>query len=208
MSAQTWYVLYISAFSLSAALLITGVILFFKLNIPVIIGDLSGRTARKQIRMIRDSNAVENTSKQIPGIYNSTHRLGTAKGTTGKFEAQSGKETRGKTGDTRARSRYLGRSSDLSIVTAELNNKTELLNPDSLPENDGRTVCLTETSTESQGLTPFPNNKSAQNESNLSPATTLLSPEFEENQMTTVLKEHKFHIMKSIIVIHCNEVIE
>lgn len=208
MSAHTWFIIYISAFSISAVLFITAVILFIKLNIPVIIGDLSGRTAQKQIRMIRDSNAAENSQKQIPGIYNSTHRLGTGKSPSVKFEGQAGRNTKGSTGDISARRQHTGDFSDrrTGIVTEELGNKTELLNPDHSADVPQGTVALSETSANYQGSCDFPDGTSEEGFGSTA-ETTLLSPE-QDKQQERRSTSQEFHVITSIIVIHCNEVIE
>lgn len=57
MSASTWYFIAIVGFSLSGAALIAAVILFIRLNIPAIIGDLTGRTVAREIKALRDMNA-------------------------------------------------------------------------------------------------------------------------------------------------------
>lgn len=57
MSASTWYLIAIVGFSLSGAALIAAVILFIRLNIPAIIGDLTGRTVAREIKALRDMNA-------------------------------------------------------------------------------------------------------------------------------------------------------
>ncbi|CEG28511.1 hypothetical protein [Bacillus sp. B-jedd] len=62
MEASTWTIVSIVSYSLAGLLFIFAIIMFFKLNIPAIIGDLTGKTAARQIREIREQNA--NTGKK------------------------------------------------------------------------------------------------------------------------------------------------
>ena len=56
MSAETWLIIGIVGFSLAGAAFLVAVILFFKLKIPAVIGDLSGRTVAREVKAIRESN--------------------------------------------------------------------------------------------------------------------------------------------------------
>lgn len=57
--ADTYNLISIVAFVLSAVFLIISIVLFFKLNIRKVVGDLSGRNVRKSIEMMK-----KNTQKQ------------------------------------------------------------------------------------------------------------------------------------------------
>ena len=61
MTASTWLVIAIILFTLAGALFAAAVIMFFVMNIPSIIGDLSGRTLAKGIQNIRSENAYANS---------------------------------------------------------------------------------------------------------------------------------------------------
>ena len=61
MTASTWLIIAIILFTLAGALFIAAVIMFFVMNIPGIIGDLSGRTLAKGIQNIRSANAYANS---------------------------------------------------------------------------------------------------------------------------------------------------
>ncbi|MEH7436896.1 hypothetical protein V7182_05325 [Neobacillus drentensis] len=54
MDTITWQIISIVGYSLAGALLITAIVLFFKMKIPAIIGELTGRTAARQIQEIRE----------------------------------------------------------------------------------------------------------------------------------------------------------
>ena len=58
MSAGTWLVIAIVGFVLAAVGLVASVVLFFRLNILSVIGDLSGRTVAREIKAIREANAA------------------------------------------------------------------------------------------------------------------------------------------------------
>jgi len=60
----------IAAFSLSGLLFIASVILFIKFRIPDIAGDLSGKTAKKQIQVIRNQNAEKGEHRYRPDAAN------------------------------------------------------------------------------------------------------------------------------------------
>ena len=68
MSATTWFIIAIVGFSLSGIFLIAAVILFIKLNIPAVIGDLSGNTVARQIKAIREANEASGQK-----IHRSSH---------------------------------------------------------------------------------------------------------------------------------------
>ena len=65
MSATTWFIIAIVGFSLSGIFLIAAVILFIKLNIPAVIGDLSGKTVARQIKAIREANEAIHRSSHV-----------------------------------------------------------------------------------------------------------------------------------------------
>ena len=58
MSATTWFVIGVVGFSLAAVLFVISLFLFIKLNVPAVIGDLTGRTVAREIKAMRDANAA------------------------------------------------------------------------------------------------------------------------------------------------------
>lgn len=58
------------AYLLGGAFLILGIVLFFVLNIPKLLGDVSGRTARKTIEKIRQQNAEVGERSYRPSPVN------------------------------------------------------------------------------------------------------------------------------------------
>lgn len=116
MAANTWFIISIVGYSLAVVLLIVAIILFYKMNILAIIGDLSGKTAARQIQEIREQNAKSGQKRYKPNAFNvqrgsltepvssvssQSSRLGN-KGETGQTVASVSKRLfgRGETGQT------------------------------------------------------------------------------------------------------------
>lgn len=57
MSATTWFIIAIVGFSLSGIALVAAVFMLIKMNIPAVIGDLTGKTVAREIQAMRDTNA-------------------------------------------------------------------------------------------------------------------------------------------------------
>lgn len=70
MDATTWHTISIVAYSLAGVLLAAAIFLYFKLNIPAIIGDLTGRTAARQIQEIREQNQLTGHKLHQPNLFN------------------------------------------------------------------------------------------------------------------------------------------
>ena len=70
MDASTWYLISIVGYSLAGVLLIVVVLMFFKMNIPAIIGDLNGKTAARQIQEIREKNKLTGNKQHRPSTFN------------------------------------------------------------------------------------------------------------------------------------------
>lgn len=70
MGATAWQIISIVGYSLAAVLFIVAVVLFFKMNILAIIGDLSGRTAARQIEEIRERNKMTGSKRHQPDAFN------------------------------------------------------------------------------------------------------------------------------------------
>ncbi len=73
MSAKAWLIVAIVGFSLSGAALIGAAVLFFKLNIPGVIGDLTGKTVAREIKAIRDANASSESKAQKKPVSGAGH---------------------------------------------------------------------------------------------------------------------------------------
>ena len=58
MSATTWLIIAIVGFSLSGIALVVAIFMFIKMDIPAVIGDLTGKTVAREIQARRDANAA------------------------------------------------------------------------------------------------------------------------------------------------------
>lgn len=79
MSAEVLQMISIIAYVLAGILGITAVILFFKLNVRAIIDDLSGKTAERQIRELRETNHRSEISRNGRKHYEPSTENVTAK---------------------------------------------------------------------------------------------------------------------------------
>ncbi len=70
MSATAWLIIAIVGFSLSGIAFVAAIILFIKMNIPAIIGDLTGKTVAREIKALRDSNASSGDKRFRPSAVN------------------------------------------------------------------------------------------------------------------------------------------
>ena len=70
MDATAWLVISIVGYSLAGILFIISVFMFFKMNIMAIIGDLTGKTAEKQIQLMREQNAKTGDKRHKPSVFN------------------------------------------------------------------------------------------------------------------------------------------
>lgn len=57
MSAFMWTIIGIVGFVLAAILLVVAVVLFIRWRIPAVVGDLSGQTAKRQVKKMRQASA-------------------------------------------------------------------------------------------------------------------------------------------------------
>lgn len=61
MSADNWFAVAIVGFILAGIALLAVIFIFFKMRIPAVIGDLTGRTIAREIRAIREKNNAVDT---------------------------------------------------------------------------------------------------------------------------------------------------
>lgn len=55
MNESFWYVVELVGFILAGAMLVLNIILFIRLHIPLLVGELSGKRYKKEVKQIRDS---------------------------------------------------------------------------------------------------------------------------------------------------------
>lgn len=70
MSATTWLIIAIIGFSLAGIALIIAVFMFIKMNIAVVIGDLSGKTVAREIKAMREFNKSKGDRSFRPSKIN------------------------------------------------------------------------------------------------------------------------------------------
>jgi hypothetical protein len=70
MDANGWLIVSIVGYSLAGILLVFAAILFIKMNILAIIGDLTGKTAARQIQEIREQNSKTGEKRFRPSAFN------------------------------------------------------------------------------------------------------------------------------------------
>lgn len=79
MNAEILQMISIVAFALAGILAVTATILFFRLNVRGIMDDLSGRTAERQIRELREQNRKPETNPGRKILYRTPKEKSTEK---------------------------------------------------------------------------------------------------------------------------------
>jgi len=213
MDANIWQVISIIGFSLSGVAFVITIFIYKKFNIPSVMGDLSGRTAAKQIKAIREQNISTGDKQHRSNAFNIERGPLT--------EPQKGKSSR--IGNSKELLK-VNKSKELAVVHIEepkenrlLSNATELLSestellsepPELLSESTGLLSESTGLLSESTGLL---------NESiGLLSESTGLSNESIElfnkssesfNESSGVIENGEFQIEKDIVAIHTNVII-
>lgn len=70
MSATAWLIIAIVGFSLSGIALAISIILFIKMDVLAIIGDLTGKTVAREIKAMRETNAASGDKRFRPSAVN------------------------------------------------------------------------------------------------------------------------------------------
>ncbi|MCM3763624.1 hypothetical protein [Neobacillus niacini] len=200
MDAATWLKISIIGYSLAGVLFVVAIIMFFKMNILAIIGDLSGKTAARKIKEIREHNKGADNKRLQPKAFRldrESKRLGRTAGLakmdrtgglTGKFRKTNSKVEETQLIAAEALSTELlpkgGNDSTVLLGNHEASQSTALLSEGHAPE---ATVLLSEeTEILSYGTT-------------ILAATALLENEAEPAFV--------FKVEKDIEIVHTNEVI-
>ena len=171
------YIFYVGA-TLAVILLIISVILFFVLNIPSVIGDLTGATARKAIEDIRNQN--ENSGEKI-------------------YRSSLVNKERGKLTDKISPSGNLIKNPTGGIWGAMA---TEKISTQKLSETTGNETTILD----SNETTVLSNNETTVLNSNFG-ETTLLDSTAIANETTLLSQSMIFEIEYDITFIHTDEVI-
>lgn len=225
MSANTWMIIAIIGFSLSGIALIAAVIMFIRLNIPAIIGDLTGRTVAREIKAMRDTNASSGDKRFRPSAVNLERGTLTEKvagntannmalahaskrldKTSGNLSEKSSKKKSGTVGLSdvvQGKSERVG-SEPTDMLNSD-GNATEVLSTESTEVlSDNATEVLSDNATEV--LDTNATEVLSDGTEVLSNETTVLSPT--EQLKTGASKPVAFKIKHDEIVTHSDEVIE
>lgn len=225
MSANTWLIIAIIGFSLSGIALIAAVIMFIRLNIPAIIGDLTGRTVAREIKAMRDTNASSGDKRFRPSAVNLERGTLTEKvagktannmalahaskrldKTSGNLSEKGSKRKSGTVGLSDAVQGKSGRvGSEPTDMLNSDSNATEVLSTESTEVlSDNATEVLSDNATEV--LDTNTTEVLSDGTEVLSNETTVLSPT--EQLKTDASKPIAFKIKHDEVVTHSDEVIE
>jgi len=207
-SAQTWQTLSIVFFSVGGILFLVAVFTFFRFDVLAAIGELSGRTAAKQIKKLaHTSPSISGGGSASPITYSfKSQRLGV----TAKISNQRPGVAALKAADTSS----VNSTNPYAAGSFVASNETELLGVNSDHSNVTTLLSADPAITE---------NNIVKSESVFGPAdmTTLLSPEeVDTSNMTTILSQNEsftgdnqvtssaFRITRSILEVHTQERIQ
>ena len=223
MSATTWLIIAIVGFSLAGIAFIVAIFMFIKMNIPAIIGDLSGKTVAREIKAMREANVLSGDKRFRPSKVNLERGTLTEKVDQKALDAETLKKAHAskrldrttgelsenlvskKGGTVGLGAGHVDESQFGGTPTEALSSATEVLSDNATEVlSDNYTEVLSPNVTEvlSDGATEIL--KSSDTEV-LSGGTTVLSQteELEKTDVTPV----SFTIIESKIVIHSDEVI-
>ena len=201
MSATTWLIIAIVGFSLAGVALIVTTVMFFKMNVPAIIGDLSGKTIAREVKAMRatyaaqakkssvaprqssDSSEPAQDEKMSTEDIKAAHASKRLDHTTGGLAEKKKVEVPVETEDTSSKERTETLSKNATEVLSE--DATDVL-------TDNATEVLTENATEIL-------------EENAVEGTCVLS---EDTMVEEEIKEVSFRIVYDEVLIHTDEVIQ
>lgn len=173
MSATAWFIIAIVGFSLSGIALVVAIFMFIKMNIPAIIGDLTGKTVAREIKAMRDANILSGDKRFRPSKVNLERGTLTERVDQPSLDAQAIKKAHA--------------SKRLDKTTGQLS--------DNLSKKKGGTVEL------SEGINESSNVGSSPTESLSSTATEVLSDnnvtEILSSNATEILDKNATEILKS-----------
>ncbi len=129
MSYDIYRYIFIGAAIMCGVMLVVSIILFIVLKIPKVIGDLSGATARKAIRNIREQNEASGDKSHKASGYNEARgRLTDKISPSGKVVQRQGMQNYGGHGTSKIATQYLATEagSDETSVLSGVNETTVL----------------------------------------------------------------------------------
>ena len=226
MSATAWLIIAIVGFSLAGIALIVAVFMFIKMNIPSVIGDLTGKTVAREIKAMREFNNSKGDRRFRPSKVNLERGTLTEKVDTSiddkkaMAEAHSSKRLdRTETKENKKNSKSQKSNGTIGLNDFEM-NPTDVLNEGSTPTevlSDNSTEVLESNATEvlSENQTEVLNtdNTEALSENTnelFDDSTTVLSEGTTVLENTEELGNNKpvsFKIIKDNVITHSDEVI-
>ena len=199
MSYEIYKYIFIGAAIICGILLVVAIALFFALKIPKVIGDLTGSTAKKAIKDIREQNEKSgDKGHQISGFNKERGRLTDKISPSGNIIQQPSSNFAG-IQTTKISTQQLAEDPNTTVFSAEttmLSSETTVLgNPINMPVNE--TTVLSQTTVETIALN---------NDLN---ATVILDQagSNETTILSAVLLDPYFAIEYDITFIHTNEII-
>lgn len=220
MSTNAWLIIAIIGFSLAGIALIAAIFMFIKMNIPSVIGDLSGKTVAREIKAMREFNDAHGDRRFRPSKVNLERGALTEKVNIPQYdnkvmaEAHASKRLdKIKSSELSAKNTYNNAGGTVGLNDFEINT-TDVLDEGNEPTemlSDGATEVLNENVTEllSENATEVLSENATEvlsNETTVLNGTTVLSQTEDLAEVSEAVPV-AFKITKSEIVIHTDEVV-
>ncbi|WML54917.1 hypothetical protein RCG17_10115 [Neobacillus sp. PS3-12] len=212
MDATVWRMISLIGYFLAGVFFVAAIILFFKMNIRTIIGDLTGKTAARQIQEIRERNLMTGHQRYKPAAFQ------LERGTWGTGGNRTGRKV-GKTAQALA---HASKRLDLKAKTDETSKpmKERIVDLSSI---EPTTILFSEASDQASVTEVLPllneqtevllDRTEAQEDAIVVDGTEVL-PQKTVLYLTEELDEHErviptvdFKIVKDIKIVHTNEMI-
>jgi hypothetical protein len=211
MDATVWRMISIIGYFLAGVFFVAAIILFFKMNIRAIIGDLTGKTAARQIQEIRERNLMTGHQRYKPAAFQ------LERGTWGT----TGNRTGRKVGKTAQAIAHASKRLDLKAKTDETSKpmKERIVDLSSI---EPTTILFSEASDQASATEVLPllneqtevllDRTEAQEDAivvgtEVLPQKTVLYPTEELEEQEKVIPTVDFKVVKDIKIVHTNEMI-
>lgn len=187
MTYEMFRYLFIIAGSLSAVMLVVSFFLFMKFNIPKVVGEMSGATARKAISSIRNQNELTGDKAYKPSPVN------TERGKLTDKISQSGKikqnilSTGVNVGTEKIGTQELDCASETTMISQSMNDNNTI-GETQLTSNETQLIYQTQVTNEIQLI----------NQTQVTNETTVLD-------QSQVIENYKFEVEFDITFIHTKE---
>jgi hypothetical protein len=216
MDATVWRMISIIGYFLACVFLVAAIILFFKMNIRTIIGDLTGKTAARQIQEIRERNLMTGNQRYKPAAFQlergtwgiTGNRTGRKVGKTAQALAHASKrlDLKAKTGETskpmKERSEGLSSIGPTAVLYSEASDQSSAT--EVLPLLDEGTDVFLDRAVAQEGTKVV---LVLDDGTGVLPQKTVLYPTEELKEHERVIPTVDFKIVKDIKIVHTNEMI-